>query len=561
MASHCSVYLPGPYVYPNANPFGKDIANIGLYRALIRHLPGDRIYFHLHRPVEPDEFVRRLLPNERPNKAVRPTSILNLDAISESGTLLFAKAELAELAWLRRRRGDSAYSLAGLVHTLAPPAVRDYIAKSAIAPVQPWDALICTSPSVRQALQQMLEEWCDYLSSRFGGGRRCLPQLPVIPLGVETDEFARRLARPGLREALRRRLHIADEDVVVLWLGRLSFFEKAYPQPMLMALEAAAARTGHSVRFLMVGWFPDPATDRALYAEAAAVLAPSVRTEFLDGNDPELVATVWAAADIFISLVDNIQETFGIAPVEAMAAGLPAVVSDWDGYKFTVRHGIDGFRVPTLSSPPGAGDWMVQSHALGMDTYQTYGGITAQHVAIDVGRASEALAALINDRELRGRMGAAARERARSAFDWAVVIGQIAELMGELRQIRAARQPFERADAAGRRARDPVKGDPFAAFAGFPSSVLAAETLISLSPGADAERLDALLAVRLNRFAASWRLDPAIMRAILERLADRAPMPLTDLGRAIGAADRAQFTRTVVWLCKMHLLDWTPAAR
>jgi len=28
-----------------------------------------------------------------------------------------------------------------------------------------------------------------------------------------------------------------------------------------------------------------------------------------------------------------------------MAAGLPCVVTDWDGYKDTVRHGEDGFRV------------------------------------------------------------------------------------------------------------------------------------------------------------------------------------------------------------------------
>jgi glycosyltransferase involved in cell wall biosynthesis len=53
-------------------------------------------------------------------------------------------------------------------------------------------------------------------------------------------------------------------------------------------------------------------------------------------------------------LSDNIQETFGIVPIEAMAAGLPVVVLDWDGYKNTVRDGIDGFRVPTLMSGAGS---------------------------------------------------------------------------------------------------------------------------------------------------------------------------------------------------------------
>ena len=36
-----------------------------------------------------------------------------------------------------------------------------------------------------------------------------------------------------------------------------------------------------------------------------------------------------------------------VLPVEAMASGLPVIVSDWDGYKETVRDGVDGFRIPT----------------------------------------------------------------------------------------------------------------------------------------------------------------------------------------------------------------------
>ena len=49
---------------------------------------------------------------------------------------------------------------------------------------------------------------------------------------------------------------------------------------------------------------------------------------FLDGREPEIRINIWSAADIFISLSDNIQETFGLTPIEAMANGLPAIVSD-----------------------------------------------------------------------------------------------------------------------------------------------------------------------------------------------------------------------------------------
>ena len=52
-------------------------------------------------------------------------------------------------------------------------------------------------------------------------------------------------------------------------------------------------------------------------------------------------------SDVFVSPVDNIQETFGITPIEAMAAGIPQVVSDWDGYRDTVQDGVTGYRIAT----------------------------------------------------------------------------------------------------------------------------------------------------------------------------------------------------------------------
>ena len=56
----------------------------------------------------------------------------------------------------------------------------------------------------------------------------------------------------------------------------------------------------------------------------------------------------WAAADVFISLADNAQEAFGLTPLEAMAASLPCIVSDWNGYRDTVRDGVDGDLIPAM---------------------------------------------------------------------------------------------------------------------------------------------------------------------------------------------------------------------
>jgi len=94
-----------------------------------------------------------------------------------------------------------------------------------------------------------------------------------------------------------------------------------------------------------------------------------------------------AAADIAVSLVDNPQETFGLAVAEAMAAGLPSVVSDASpGPLEMVNDGEHGLVVPTEN-----------------------------HRAF-----AEALQRLMGDPELRVRCGEAARTKLRN-LDWPVV--------------------------------------------------------------------------------------------------------------------------------------------
>ena len=50
------------------------------------------------------------------------------------------------------------------------------------------------------------------------------------------------------------------------------------------------------------------------------------------------------------------------------------VVTDWDGYKDTVRDGIDGFAVPTMTPPPGAGQLLAIRYALDLDSYDFFIG-------------------------------------------------------------------------------------------------------------------------------------------------------------------------------------------
>jgi glycosyltransferase involved in cell wall biosynthesis len=151
--------------------------------------------------------------------------------------------------------------------------------------------------------------------------------LPVIPLGIHTEDF---VFTPSERQLARQSVGSDENALVVLFMGRLSFHAKAHPLAMYQALQSAALAikpSGKQVVLVECGWHANEFIEKS-YAEAAALACPSVRVITLDGRKAEDRHRAWASADVFCSLSDNIQETFGIVPIEAMAAGIPVVVAD-----------------------------------------------------------------------------------------------------------------------------------------------------------------------------------------------------------------------------------------
>ena len=226
--------------------------------------------------------------------------IANGDAagLAKVGCLYLPDTRVARAAWQRRQHHSRAYSLCGVTHTLATDRVMDSIGALLTAPVEEWDALICTSQVVRQAVMSLLGEYGDYLELRTGARPRVTLQLPVIPLGIDCAAFADGERRHSDRRRWREELAIGDGEVMLLYMGRLNFNAKAHPLPMLLGLEAAARRTGRSLVLVQAGWFEHPRVEE-LYRQAAREHCPSVRCLFLDGRLPEVRQGIWAAADIF----------------------------------------------------------------------------------------------------------------------------------------------------------------------------------------------------------------------------------------------------------------------
>lgn len=456
------------------------------------------------------------------------------------GTLYVPAPPTRELAAARNQHNPTAFSLMGVTHTLASAGAMDALADLALPPFQPWDALICTSRAAHALVGALHEQMHAYWREHMGATRFTHIERPVIPLGVDVPAFAN---APGDRAAARGALGLQAAETVFLFAGRLAFHAKANPVPLYQALARLAAE--RPVVCIEAGVFPGDQA-REAYRAAQRALAPTVRFITVDGTDGTRYRQAWQGADVFVSLSDNIQETFGLTPVEAMAAGLPVVVSDWNGYQDTVRHGVDGLRVPTCLAPAGVGESMALRHALGADTYDRYIGTASLATVVEPRALVEALGCLASDPALRARMGAAGRARAVAEFDWPVILRRYAELAGHLDEIRRGHmqmsaQPW------------PPRADPFRAFAHFASAPLAGHWPVRARPDA-AARLAVLLSLSTANFAFTRAFSPEAPTALLDLLRRTGGNTVDAVLAHSGLANDVG-VHALMWLWKFDLVE------
>ncbi len=539
-------YHPEAYSTQGPRLMGRNAAGESFLRGFLKYSKSSEFWVQAKTQTSAQHFADTVRANGRlePVRAIEKSS---LPALTQAGVLYLPGPNLAEHAYDRAAYGHESWSLCGITHTTSSAIAMDAIANLITAPVQPWDALICTSTAVKDNVNRVLQAQVDYLQDRLGISRMTLPQLPVIPLGIHTRDFEYTSAQ---RDAAREALGAAPDALVVLYMGRLSFHAKAHPLAMYQALQKASIDTGRTVILLECGWHANDAIANAFNA-AAQLACPAVRVVTLDGRKPEERQTAWAGADVFCSLSDNIQESFGIVPIEAMAAGLPVVVSDWDGYKDTVRDGIDGFRVPTLMPGAGLGSDFALRHALEVDTYDMYCGHASALVAVDIDAAAAAFTKLFKAPELRGQMGGAGRERARELFDWASVIPRYEVLWAQLNELRATHGIKQKRLTAPW----PARMDPFLAFGAYPTRILQPETVLELA--ADkipaARRLQDLRQLVMINFAKIVLPTDTEIDEVL-RAAAYGPSSAAQLVASLPAARQPFVFRSLVWLVKLGIL-------
>lgn len=145
---------------------------------------------------------------------------------------------------------------------------------------------------------------------------------------------------------------------------------------------------------------------------------------------------LYRACDVFVSLSDNPQESFGLTILEAMQAGLPVVASNWSAYRELVIDGHTGYLIPTL--------WADCLGEISQVSPLLPGALTAgqlgQSVACDVFALRSRLAMLCGDPALRQQLGEAGRKRAQ-LYRWPAVAKRYLQLVEQLNALDSALPP------------------------------------------------------------------------------------------------------------------------
>lgn len=175
-------------------------------------------------------------------------------------------------------------------------------------------------------------------------------QWQVLAPGVDVARFSTP-DRSACRTDIRGRYGIGTSDTLLLFVG-MNFDVKGLDTIITAVAKARTIRTEANIRLLVVG-----RGDERKYRTLAQALGVSEAVTFA-GTQLDGLERYYRAADIFIMLSKF--DTFGMVVLEAMAAGLPVILSPNVGAKDLVEEGINGFVLPELQNAGAAADRIVQ---------------------------------------------------------------------------------------------------------------------------------------------------------------------------------------------------------
>jgi len=196
----------------------------------------------------------------------------------------------------------------------------------------PWDL---SHRAVEHAVSEAARVVCLNPNDRACLEPLAAGRIEVLPPFLDPTPYR---PSPGARAALATRHGLPADAPWLLAVGMMRPGDKlASYRQLAEALQRLAHRPW---RLIIVGDGPAAAEVRAAFAPLAG------RVAWLGALEEAELARVYAAADLLVW--PAVREAFGMALLEAQAAGLPVVAGNTDGVPAVVSHGETG-----LLTPPG----------------------------------------------------------------------------------------------------------------------------------------------------------------------------------------------------------------
>lgn len=528
---------------------GRRVANATFLRALLRADPYDGYHFFLAGAAARDGLTAWM--QEHASHLLDRGAVRILDRVDLGRALAATRyhcmhlsdalTHYSPLTQVRNAVSANLFPVTGVTHSLSYARFMPEYLALLWGGNSPRDAVIVTSNSARAVLERI---FCG-LRREYGleAERFPAPALENIPLGVAVEALpgpeerwdapsaARHKGAEPVGAAMRRRLGIGGETVF-LCLARFCPASKMDLTPLLAAF-ARAGRLGlplDGVVLVLAGWAEEhDALPEALVGYARSL---GLTARLCLRPDDEERRALYAAADVFVSPSDNLQESFGLTLAEAGASGLPVVASDFDGYRDIIVPEKTGLLAPTLGFAE-SGESEVQAQYWFDNQYHLK---LAQQTVVDVPELAGALCRLGADAGLRRRMGGAARARARELYAWDRVIERYVALWDRL-----AAEPLSEAERQSLRAARHPQRMRFGEYFQGHCSGLAGAARLEAMPVRRTDAGEALYRGRLplHHYAGMERLlDGEAVRRML--LAARRPVLASSLTRDLEASFTAQ---------------------
>lgn len=157
-----------------------------------------------------------------------------------------------------------------------------------------------------------------------------------IPNGVDVNRFAP--VSPQERSAARQQLGLRDV-FTVLFVGGIS--RRKNPHLVVQAIARTVHQSGRRVQLLIVG--PDRSRDGYGRELVHLIRQEGLEDECLLMGETATPERYYRAADVFV--LPSASEGMSNALLEALASGLPSIVTPISGSRELVEHGSNGFHV------------------------------------------------------------------------------------------------------------------------------------------------------------------------------------------------------------------------